>query len=69
MKPKRIEECGCCEIGISPTPEKIQNRPGLSAISYRIGTYPSFKQAMIEAIGKSPELAAWTARVSDDYGI
>ena len=69
MKPKRIEECGCCEVGIPPTPAKIKNRPGLAQLSYRVGTYAGFRQAMIEAIAKSPELRAWTARQSDDYGM
>jgi uncharacterized phage protein gp47/JayE len=69
MKPKSIEECGCCEVGIPPTPEEIRNRPGLPGITYRIGTYTSFRQAMIEAIAKSPELKGWAARKNDDYGI
>lgn len=69
MKPLTMEECGCCEVGVSPTPEDIRNRPGLSAIAYRVGTYASFRQAMIGAIAKSPELADWSARQSDDIGI
>lgn len=69
MKAKRIEECGCCEVGVPSTPELIKNRPGLSKISYRVGTYASFRQAMIETIAKSPELNEWKARQSDDYGI
>lgn len=69
MKIQHIEECGCCEVGISPTPEEINNRPGLSKIVYRVGTYTSFRQAMIEAIAKFPTLKDWTARQSDDYGI
>lgn len=69
MKPKKIEECGCCEAGIPAIPEKIKNRPGLSQISYRVGKYAGFRQAMIEAISKIPELKEWTARRSDDYGI
>ena len=69
MKPNKIEECGCCEVGIPPTPEKINNRPGLPELSCRVGTYASFRQAMIEAIAQSPELRDWTARQSGDYGI
>lgn len=69
MKAKRIEECSCCEVGIPPTPGEINNRFGLPAIAYRVGTYASFRQAMIEDIAQSPELADWTVRQSDDYGI
>lgn len=72
------DSCGCCEAPVSPTPELITNRPGLSAIVYRVGTYASFRQAMVEAIAQSRvkvggqelrPLQAWTARQDDDYGI
>src|SRR5215208_6242651 len=62
--------CGCCEVPVPPTPEVISNRPGLTTIRYRIGTFSSFRQAMIEAIARKPKLRdEWTARTSDDYGI
>lgn len=63
------DRCKCCEIGNPLTPETIVNRPGLSQIAYRVGTYASFQQAMIEAITKSSELRDWTARKRDDYGV
>lgn len=38
--------CGCCE-GTKPlTPVSTANRPGLSALRYRIGTHGSFMQTM-----------------------
>lgn len=38
--------CGCCE-GTEPlTPESTANRPGLSALRYRVGTHGSFLQTM-----------------------
>src|SRR4051794_11489879 len=71
--------CGCCDAGAAPTPMAVSNRPGLSTIQYRIGTYSSFRRAMIESIAGQLEvtaggdtvrpLTAWTARGSDDYGI
>jgi len=61
--------CGCCEPGSPPTPLTVENRPALSAIAYRIGTYSSFRQAMLEGIARAPELAALTTRRSDDYAI
>jgi uncharacterized phage protein gp47/JayE len=70
--------CGCCEVAAPPTPEEIRNRAGLTAIRYRVGTFSSFRQAMIEAIAAAEleangnrvlPLRSWTARTSDDYGI
>jgi hypothetical protein len=51
------------------TPIEIENRPGLSAIAYRVGTYASFRQAMLEAIAGTPELASLRTRLSDDHAI
>ena len=61
--------CGCCKPGASPTPLEVDNRPSLSAIAYRIGTFSSFREAMVEEIADQPELAALTTRRSDDYSI
>ncbi|MEP0546765.1 MAG: putative baseplate assembly protein [Rhodothermales bacterium] len=44
--------CGCCE-GIAPlTPASVENRPGLSALAYRVGIHPQFEQAMHVALGR-----------------
>lgn len=61
--------CGCCEPEFAPTPAVVENRPALSAIAYRIGTFGSFRQSMLLAIAREPELAALTTRRSDDYAI
>ncbi len=38
--------CGCCD-GIQPiTPRVIANRPGLNALSYRVGTHAAFLETM-----------------------
>lgn len=38
--------CGCCE-GTEPiTPESTANRPGLTALAYRIGTHATFLETM-----------------------
>lgn len=65
----RLNRCGCCDAGPRPTPEEIWNRPGLSAIGYRVGTFTSFRRAMLAAIADRPELREWTTRSGDDYGI
>jgi uncharacterized phage protein gp47/JayE len=64
-----MDTCGCCQPGAPASPELISNRPGLSQIGYRVGTYASFVEAMEEDISKAPELLRWTARGTDDYGI
>lgn len=61
--------CGCCEPRGGITPLTIWNRPGLSRLDYRVGTYASFRRAMLEAIANQPELRRWTARNPEDYGI
>ena len=63
------ETCGCCEgIGAS-TPVGIDNRIGLSSITYRIGDYAQFKQSLIAGLSSSkyPELARLSTRDADDY--
>jgi hypothetical protein len=60
--------CRCCE----PPPgldTELSNRPSLSAIAYRIGTFARFRAAMLDEIADHPELALLTTRDSDDYGI
>jgi uncharacterized phage protein gp47/JayE len=66
---KTPDPCGCCEVATPPTPEEIANRSGLPAIRYRLGTYATFRQAMIEAIAHNPLLREWSVRDDDDYGI
>ena len=50
-------------------PRRVQNRPGMPRIAYRIGRYDDFVEAMIRRIDAAPELAAWTHRDPDDPGI
>lgn len=40
------ENCGCCEGTEKLTPVSIANRPGLSALAYRVGTHGSFLETM-----------------------
>jgi hypothetical protein len=40
------ETCGCCEGIRELTPETRLNRPGLSALRYRVGTHGSFLETM-----------------------
>jgi hypothetical protein len=61
--------CGCCETAAAPTPALIVNQPGLPAVVYRIGTFASFREAMLRAVGREPALAGLTTRRSDDPAI
>lgn len=48
---------------------KIENRPGLSHIEFRIGTFTSIKDYLFNALNNSQELSDWKYRGSDDPGI
>ena len=46
--------CGCCEPSAPLTPIETDNRAGLSAVAYRVGTYASFRETMLEQIAHTP---------------
>jgi predicted phage baseplate assembly protein len=50
-------------------PGKLENRPGLSHIDYRIGTYADLREALLRNLDKTPILSEWTHRGVDDPGI
>ncbi len=59
-------DCGCCEGTAVQTPADVSNRPGLSAIAYRVGTQPQFKQSMLARLSAS---AGLKTRQDDDFSI
>ncbi|HEY0104662.1 MAG TPA: hypothetical protein VGB91_01165, partial [Rhizomicrobium sp.] len=61
--------CLCCAAPTAGTPADIFNRPGLSQIGFRIGTFATFRESMLEGIAGEPALVALTTRESDDYAI
>jgi len=64
-------ECGCC-AGISvQTPHVETNRPGQSSISYRVGSWATFKESMLARLSSSdyPSLTALKTRDDDDFTI
>src|SRR6266851_9085110 len=72
-----LNSCGCCAPG--PSLNTLFNRPGLSALAYRIGSYGIFLQRLLDEIhsvtipdgpnqGAKP-LATLTTRAIDDPSI
>lgn len=66
-----MTSCGCC-AGISQrTPLEVLNRPGLSAIAYRVGVHPDFFASLVAALTSPdrPGLAHLGTRDDDDFTI
>lgn len=70
-KSRLQDACSCCEGVSTQSPSVIYNRPGLSAIAYRIGTHHQILaslQAQLSS-GKFPALANLRTRDRDDFSI
>lgn len=50
-------------------PKRLFNRPGLSRIDYRIGTYADIRAALLRQLDADSLLQDWTRREADDPGI
>lgn len=63
--------CGCCAGTSVQTPRMEDNRPGLNALSYRAGTWASFRESMLARLSSSdyPALQALKTRATDDFTI
>ncbi len=63
--------CGCCEGVEVVTPLPTANRPGLSKLTYRIGTHASFLETLMARLSSSdfPELSGLTTRDAADPSI
>ena len=63
--------CGCCAGLTQETPQAITNRPALSEVSYRAGTYSTFLGSMLAALSDPdlPALAALRTRDSSDFTV
>ena len=66
MKP---DTCRCCKSPETGTPVVIDNRPGLSAVVYRVGDFSQFRSAMFQDIFRSAALRDLSTRQSDDYAV
>lgn len=63
--------CGCCEGKTVSTPVELQNRAGLSAIAYRVGTQTRFKDTMLTRLTSKdyPPLQRFKTRDDADFSI
>jgi hypothetical protein len=66
-----LDACHCCKGVSAQTPAAAANRPGLSAIAYRVGTHSQFKQSMLAALWNvdRPALQNLKTRDDDDFSI
>jgi phage-related baseplate assembly protein len=72
--------CTACEPQRPATPLSLVNRPGLGVLRYRVGTFSTFRQAMLDVLVASPVASldpddpsqpprTLTTGASDDYGV
>jgi hypothetical protein len=63
--------CGCCAGLTQETPQAITNRPALSAITYRTGTYSTFLASMLASLCDPdlPALSGLRTHDSSDFTI
>ena len=61
-----LNACGCCEGLTQATPIEVTNRPGLSAIGYRVGTHGSFKASILARLSTSGRSALQSLRTRRD---
>lgn len=59
-------ECGCCEGLSRSTPKEVENRPGLGALDYRVGSHADFKATLLERLSAARQLALRGLRTRED---
>jgi len=66
-----VNTCHCCDGLSVQVPVRIDNRPGLDVIAYRVGTHPQFNQSLLARLSLSGQksLAALTTRDKNDFSI
>ena len=73
-----MERYECCQSGAVGFPREVFNRPGLSAISYRLGAFADFRRELLESRAflelklndhRCRPLDKWTASAGGDFGM
>ncbi len=69
--PPGSEACGCCDGIAAETPQGLDNRPGLSALAYRIGDHAQFRASIHASLSSSQfaPLARLRTRNDADFTI
>ena len=64
-------DCRACAGIDDRTPRAVENPPGLSAVSYRVGRHADFRAALLSGLSSSrwPALGALTSRENDDFTV
>lgn len=67
----KLSNCGCCDGLTVTTPVEVTNRPGLSAVGYRVGVHGSFKAGMVARLSTSEAsvLQSLRTRRDQDFSI
>ena len=52
MAEQKLDTCGCCDGEHRLTPLDTYNRPGLDAISFRVGTHATFLETMLADLAR-----------------
>lgn len=66
-----LDDCGCCAGVAAETPAQLANRPGLAAITYRVGTHAAFLHSMLSSLSatENAHLRALATREGDDFSV
>jgi hypothetical protein len=66
---RELNDCNCCTGIGACTPLEVKNRPGLTAVAYRIGNHALFKESMLARLSSSdlPRLRELRIRDDDDF--
>jgi hypothetical protein len=66
---RELNDCGCCAGLQAETPQASVNRPGLSALTYRVGVYAQFKASMLARLSTAGATRNLRTRENDDFSI
>jgi hypothetical protein len=63
--------CGCCAGVTAATPRRVENRPGLPAVPYRVGRHQEFRESLVAGLTRAdrPSLSKLRTRDPDDLTI
>src|SRR4051812_48283822 len=63
--------CGCCDGVSVETPLRVENRPGLSEVAYRVGRHATFRASMLARLTNVElvALGSLRTRADDDFTI